>query len=356
MKEKKNPSSVQIKQIAERLGVSSGTVSTVLNGRGDQMRISKQTQKRVQDMAKELNYQPNIYARRLRKSVEGEAPYIIAVFWRAEFLDDLLGQFVRGLYQTIKQNELNIELVLQPYDFGNLEKYSRFINSNRFNGAIVGGISQEDQLFLEQNDFDIPIVLVGRSTKKYNSVLIDDFFAGASCANLFCSRNHKAVGLIGMKHKGKSVQLIEKAFKETCNEKNLRIDEEWISYCEYRNFNCGYEAAMKILSSKEKPTALFVMDDRTVGGVFTACRTVGLLVPKDIEILVFGENEYFSYSNPTISSIQQPITKFAESSLHMIMESIYNKVDQPMIQELTPIFNYRESCGGFIDNVKINKE
>ena len=344
----KNTSTVQIKQIAERLGVSLGTVSIVLNGRGDQMRISKETQKRVQDMAKELNYQPNIYARRLRKSAEEEAPYIIVVFWHTDFLEDLLGKFIKGLYETIKQDDLNIEIVLQPYDFGNLEKYKRLISSNRFNGAIIGGISNEDQLFLEQNDFDIPIVLIGRNTKKYNSVLIDDYDAGESCANLFYSRNHKTAGLVGITHKGKSAQLIEMAFKETCKNKNINIDEKWVSYCKDRNFDSGYEVAMKILSNKEKPSALFVMDHRNAGGVFMACKSIGLVVPNEIEILVFGENEYFSYSNPTVSSVQQPISKYAQSSLNIIMVLIKNRVHIPMMQELTPIFTFRESCGGFI--------
>ncbi|WP_243456624.1 LacI family DNA-binding transcriptional regulator [Mobilitalea sibirica] len=345
---KKNTAKVQIKQIADKLGVSSGTVSIVLNGRGDQMRISKMTQKRIQDMAKEMNYQPNIYARRLRKSAEEEAPYIIAIFWREEYLDDLLARFLKGLYHAIKNNDLNIELVLQPYDFGNLEKHHRFINSNHFNGAIVGGISNEDQQYLEQNEFDIPIVLIGRSTKKYNSVLIDYYDAGTNCANLFSMRNHKIVGLIGLSTKGKSVQLIELAFKETCKEKNILIDTNCISYCEERNFTSGYESAMKVLTNEKKPTAIFVMDGRNAFGVLKACKTVGLTVPKDIEILVFGENEYFSYSEPTITTIQQPMEQFAERSLNMILMSIKNKADNPMIQELSPIFNFRESCGGFI--------
>lgn len=349
MEEKKSTTTVQIKNIAERLGVSSGTVSIVLNGRGDQMRISKQTQKRVQDMAREMNYQPNIYARRLRKSAEEEAPYIIAVFWRTEFLDDLLGQFIRGMYLSMKENNLNVEIVLQPYDFGNLEKYKRFISSNRFNGAIVGGISNEDQAFLEQNDFDIPIVLVGRSTKKYNSVLVDDYDIGESCANLFARRKHKTAGLISMTNKGKTAQLIEMAFKETCKDKGIEIKEEWLCYCDNRNFNCGYDAAMRLLSSKEKPSAMFVMDDRVAGGVFQACKLSGIVVPQDIEVLVFGENEYFCYSNPTISSIQQPIGNYAESAMNMIMISIHNQLNIPMMQEHTPIFTFRESCGGWND-------
>jgi len=194
----KETTTVKIKQIAERLRLSTGTVSIVLNGRAEQYRISKQTQKRVLDMAKAMNYQPNIYARRFRKSAESEAPFIIAIFWRTEFLVDLLGLFLQGLYHAIREEGLNIELVVQPYDFGNLEGCKNLINNNRFSGAIIGGISDEDQSFLEQNDFNIPIVLIGRQTQKYHTVMIDAYDTGASCASLFYSRNHRTTGLIGI--------------------------------------------------------------------------------------------------------------------------------------------------------------
>ena len=53
----RNTKGVQVKQIAEHLGLSSGTVSIVLNGRGDELRISRETQKMVLDTAREMNYQ-----------------------------------------------------------------------------------------------------------------------------------------------------------------------------------------------------------------------------------------------------------------------------------------------------------
>jgi DNA-binding LacI/PurR family transcriptional regulator len=180
-------------------------------------------------------------------------------------------------------------------------------------------------------------------------VLIDYYDAGESCANLFYNRNHKTVGLVGLTTKGKPVQLIELAFKETCKEKKIHIDMDYISYCNERSFASGYESAMKILSNKIKPTAIFIMDGRNAGGVLAACRANGLNVPNDVEILVFGDNEYFSYSNPSITTLQQPIFQFAENSLNMILVSIKNKMEIPMIQELTPVFNFRESCGGFTE-------
>ncbi len=351
MGKNKNIVAVQMKEIAEKLGVSPGTVSIVLNDRGDQMRISQTTQKRIRDMAKEMNYQPNIYARRLRKSANEEAPYIIAIFWREEYLDELLGRFLKGLYHTIKQNNLNIELVLQPYDFGNLKRYRNSMNSNHFNGAMIGGCSNEDQLFLEQNEFDIPVILIGRSTEKYNGVLIDYYTTGELCVKLFYERQHKIVGLVGLAKKGKSVQLIEQAFIEACKKKGLRIDTDDITYCENRDFESGYQSTMNILSKEVKPTALFVMDGRNVGGVLKACKMVGLNVPKDLELLVFGENEFFDYSEPPLTTIQQPMEQFAEISLHRMLVLIKDKAELPIVKELQPIFHFRESCGGFNEGI-----
>ena len=102
---KKQASKMQIKNIADKLGLSVSTVSVVLNGRGDQVRISKETQKKVLNAAKEINYQPNIYARRLRQAANEEAPYVLALFWRRDNLNSRLGRFLEGIFQTIERAE-----------------------------------------------------------------------------------------------------------------------------------------------------------------------------------------------------------------------------------------------------------
>ena len=83
-------SNVRIKEIAERLDLSVGTVSVVLNGRGDAMRISKATQERVRAVADEMNYQPNIYARRLRNTGIEKPARLIGVFWNYLYADEIM--------------------------------------------------------------------------------------------------------------------------------------------------------------------------------------------------------------------------------------------------------------------------
>ena len=205
---KKETATVQIRQIAERLQLSPGTVSIVLNGRGDSMRISKATQQRVQAMAKEMNYQPNMNARRLRQAAGEKASYIIAVYWCNDFLDELLGKFFQGAYLVTKNSKLNVEIVVQPYEFNELKKYRENMNSNRYNGVIIGGASEDDLSFMEAMDFNIPIILMNRQSNKFSWVSISDYESGRKCAKLFAARGHKKAGILNKKNKGRGSMLL----------------------------------------------------------------------------------------------------------------------------------------------------
>lgn len=84
----KNTRGVQVKQIAEHLGLSSGTVSIVLNGRGDELRISKETQKIVLDTAREMNYQSGKNQKKIRRQPPGERASVLVcsgtcIIWAA---------------------------------------------------------------------------------------------------------------------------------------------------------------------------------------------------------------------------------------------------------------------------------
>lgn len=82
----KNTRGVQVKQIAEHLGLSSGTVSIVLNGRGDELRISRETQKIVMDTAREMNYQPGKNQKKNQKTVRKSDGFRIGVFWNLHYM------------------------------------------------------------------------------------------------------------------------------------------------------------------------------------------------------------------------------------------------------------------------------
>ena len=201
---KKQASKMQIKNIADKLGLSVSTVSVVLNGRGDQVRISKETQKKVLNAAKEINYQPNIYARRLRQAANEEAPYVLALFWRRDNLNSRLGRFLEGIFQTIDLKELKIELVVQAYEPGNFMTYMDMLSSNRFSGAMICGLNEEEQKALEEREITIPIVFIGRDSQIYHSVLMDSYRTGEECAACMNLSGVKSAAFLGFEKTGRA--------------------------------------------------------------------------------------------------------------------------------------------------------
>ena len=112
---KKNSATVQIKQIAEQVGMSPSTVSIVLNGRGDEMRIAKETQRRIQEAARELDYHPNIYARRLRCASGRQPNQIIAIFWNDTFMESSMASFFKGAAAAVEKNGYQVEFVIRLF-------------------------------------------------------------------------------------------------------------------------------------------------------------------------------------------------------------------------------------------------
>jgi DNA-binding LacI/PurR family transcriptional regulator len=342
-----NNGTIQIKEIAQRLGLSPGTVSLVLNGKGEAMRISKATQERVREAAKEMNYQPNINARRLRSSNEEEATKVIAVFWCTDFSDDTMGRFFKGIYRTVNEKEYKADFFIQLFDYDGLSKCKEIMTSNRFSGIIISGASDLDIQFLNDNNFDLPIILMNRNEQRYHCVYVNDYEVGNSSGRLFHARGHKTAGLISIKRKGHSVALRQLGYMEACSKLQIELKKEWIQEASGRDFAAGYEATKKVLEGVERPTALFVMSPGQVLGTVQACKDAGLAIPSDIEILTFGDGDVLPYYAPSISSIHIPVETTAENALNLLVLVLDNDIQMPMSRMLLAGYTFRESCGGF---------
>ena len=336
---------VQIKNIAEKAGVSIGTVSIVLNGRGDELRISKGTQERVLSIASKLNYTPNIHARRLRMSESSESSYLIALFWNMDYMkNEMLSNFIRCIHLSSTEKNINIELAVQPYEPGGLQKFKEKFNTSRYSGIIIANASDDDVSFLKANDFRIPIVVINRETGKYCNVSINDYEAGKKCAKLFSDGDHQKVGIIGIKKASLAARLKAMGFKDGCTENSLEIHDEWILEDPRNNFKAGYEMAKRLFDRKEHPTAVLIMYDYLTLGVVEACKELNYKIPEDISIIVYGHSEFFDFYSPRISYFYVTNEELAESALSLLLLIMKHDVNSVINRNLSPHFFIRESC------------
>jgi DNA-binding LacI/PurR family transcriptional regulator len=341
---KKDSATIQIKQIAEKLGISPGTVSIVLNGRGDEMRISKATQQRVQSMAKEMNYQPNIYARRLRKSGDKEASRVIALFMNIETTGDMIKGFYKGLWKAGKEKNYHIEYMIQFFEYDNLENYSEYMNSSLYSGLIVMGLSEKDIEFLSRTEFNLPVIVMNVSGERFSSVYVDEYQLGRECGKLFGQKGIKKAGLITSFKKGRGSEMRQIGFCQTCQEYGIELRNEWIVNVEHRDFMNGYEAGKQLIASGEKPQALFVMSDLMAIGTVYALVEAGYHMPEDIEVICYGDdNELIRKMKPSITCVSFKRDEMAEDALNLLMTIIDNNIVMPLTKIAPSEFIFRDT-------------
>ena len=166
-----------IKDIAKEAGVSIATVSIVLNGKGKERKISKETQSRIYAIAQQLNYVPNQSAKKLRAAQKDS--YAIAFYWATDFRINYLARITLGIQQEIMNLKKNIRLTVIPYKVDHLEEQMKSTQNDFFNGIIIANMSNTDMEFLNTTYVPpCPVVLFNRESPKFSSVTMDNYKVG----------------------------------------------------------------------------------------------------------------------------------------------------------------------------------
>ncbi|ALS21216.1 MULTISPECIES: LacI family DNA-binding transcriptional regulator [Paenibacillus] len=335
-----------IREIARLANVSQSTASMVLNGKGEQYRISAVTQQRIWEAARQLNYQPNISARRLRSGGETVLP-IIALFWALDTRTVLISRFLKGFQQKLLDIEGEYEMLIQPYVGTKLHEVQSLATGTRFNGAIIANPTEQDEAFLEQTQFNVPIVLYQRSSTRYSSVYVDSYKSGEEVARLFAGRGHRTVGAIVPDVSSKAIRLRKEGFLAKASELGLEAAPEHIVFSEFSEHG-GYEAVRRLLSSgKEPPTALFVISDQMAVGTLSALNEFGRRVPEEIEIVGYDNDEVTQYTIPALSTVHLPVEEMAGECVSMLTDLMHHKAVGPLTKIFETHMVIRSSCGGF---------
>lgn len=340
---KKNSATVQIKQIAEQVGMSPSTVSIVLNGRGDEMRIAQETQKKIQEAAKKMNYHPNIYARRLRGASGKQPNQIIAVFWNDSFMEGSMANFFKGAVSAAEKNGYQVEFVIRLFQSGRLSEHREAMSMQKYNGIIVAGPSGEDVEFIDGEQFDVPLVLSSRFSEKSSSVYTDGYLVGKECARLFSKKGIKMAGFIGGYKGTGSASLRELGFFNTCEELGIEVRSEWVERSEIRDMEGGYRCARALLAQKERPEALFVTYDTMALGVLFALMEAGIDIPGEMAMVIYGINRMLQQTSPSITMIGSSVEAVGQNSVELLMTIINNNITMPVNRLIQPLYIFGDS-------------
>ncbi len=341
-----NMATSNIKLIAQKTNLSPGTVSIVLNGRGNEMRISEKTQNRVWEEAKLLGYKPNIYARRLRSKSEGDSSAIIGILWPSLYSSELIVSFFDSIQNSILNDNLNVEVVFKPYVYSEISKIENVFKNKLFNGVIIVGASDSDVDYLMKIESTMPILLFNRQNDKYSSVCIDNYRAGEKVSALLDARGHKSAGLICPNLLSRNFSMRRTGFLDGCQKYGISVLPEHI-ILDTLDSEGGIRSAEKLYKSGTLPTSLFLLVSSYSHEIFPFLQKNGIRIPEDIEIIGFSDMVTGKFLKPSLTVVNLHIQRMVRRSLQLILDMINGQIQEThnIFEEVDFIF--RESCGGF---------
>lgn len=341
-----------IYDIAKKAGVSSSTVSLILNNRGDDLRIAKKTQERVKKIAEELNYVPNVNARKLLSREVKNVPEI-GLFWSPSQHYTFLNSMISKL-EELKNNGVLTEMNVTIYPFENsqLHKQEKILSGSFAHAWIVPIADHEDIRFLEELDIKVPLVVLYYESEKYHSVCPDNYRTGQLAAELFAGKGIQEVGIIDSTYYSIPAEIRIRGFKEHCRQ--LGIESVLEGYQEKKKKHCAlgeddnYTVASRIIEElhqrKSIPQALFVQNDSGARGVIASLKRLGYRVPEEVCVVGYGANSEENMEEKRTTLLTFPMSAMAEQTWRLTGQLIAGeRPDNRVIFCESDIF-YADSC------------
>jgi DNA-binding LacI/PurR family transcriptional regulator len=339
-----------IHDVAQRAGVSIATVSYVLNG--GPRAVRQETRQRVLRAVEELEYHPNLIARRLATRKTKTIAVVLGLSATYVFSGPYFSELLLGISETTVVNgyALNLETYRsRPKDRQSFEFFHRVLTDRSVDGAIIGLVEIANltrlQVLLEGPTQDrlVPFVVLEpvADDSPFNRV-VTDLEASIRAAILHLIRlGHRRIGFIGGDPTYLSGSLRPTYFRQVMAEHDLPVEDDLVVNVHGTQAG-GAEAMQRLLV--ERPSAVFAANDMLTLGALSAIRDAGLRVPEDIALVGF-DGRYAEHIQPPLTAVRVPAYDVGRRAAELLIDLVEGRIAQPWKETLRSELILRESCG-----------
>lgn len=312
-----------LKEIANAVGVSVGTVSRVLN-HDSSISVSDETKIKIFDKAEELQYKTLKERKSASKTNINKIRIgIVEMYTHSEQLQDPYYLILRSVVdKECFNNEIEVVNIYKS------EKEYKFIGDKKLNGIIaIGKFSKEEVKLLDKISDNIVFLDSSPDEKKFDSVNVNFKLGTYDALDYLLKNGHKEIGYIGSHKtlddsKSKSMDNRLKYYTEYMKSKDLYKEENVLDTKEMTTA-AGYEVIKEFIASeKSMPTAFFVGTDTIATGVLKALYENNIKVPEDVSIIGFNGLIASQYTIPPLTTVKVHIEHLANAAVDLILEKI----------------------------------
>ena len=312
---RKASSVITIREVAAAAGVSTMTVSRVLN---DDPNVRDTTRARVRTAMTDLNYTPNAAA----QSLAGADRILIGLLYSnpsASYLSEFL---LGGLDQVSRSN---VGLFVEKCDGeGDECTAAQRLLDDRVDGIILPPPLCDDAALVALLDASgVPTVAVGTGQPRapMSAVSIDDRGAAQDITAHLVAQGHRRIGHItGSRNASVSAERTA-GYRAALAAGGVAVDAALIVEGSF-SYRSGLAAAEALLALAHPPTAIFASNDDMAAATISTAHRRGLDVPGDLSVVGFDDTQIATTVWPELTTINQPIAAMSRAAVELLVDEI----------------------------------
>jgi LacI family transcriptional regulator len=327
-----------MKDVAERAGVSTATVSRVISGNGG---VSKKLEQQVKNSIKDLDYRPNQVARRLRRRSTRIVGVVVS-----DIKNPFFTTMVEGIESVLEENGY---LLLLGNSNENPQRERQRINiflSEDVSGIIFAHTGEDTPVYKKIQNTGIALVAVDRrpGDLDVDSVQVANEESAYQAANYLLEEGHRRIGLItGPANISTSFERLA-GYQRGLAAAGITMDGELIQAGNFRQEG-GYQAMGALLDLPHPPSAVLVLNNLMTLGALQMIHERQLDIPEQISLIGFDDMPWAASLRPPLTVIAQPVYEMGVIAARLLLGRI-QAPDGP-IQHVTleTRLILRASCG-----------
>ena len=313
---------VSLKTIAHEVGVSSATVSLVLNAKDKNGRVSKEMAKKILDKAAELNYVPNTLAKGLKVGRSRTIGLIIA-----DISNLFFGALALHIQNYAEEKGYTVIIGNTNEQLSEMEKLINFLYARQVEGLIITPTEKSQNQLKRLINNKTPFVLVDRTFPELpvNSVMIDNYEISYQSTLQLIKKGCKRIGLVTYKQDHYHISERRRGCEDALKHAGL-YNPDIMEEVRYDFFKDDMKRAIcNLMSTKEKIDGLFFTTNSiSINGVKELIKN-NINIHTDILIMCFDENDAFYILPYTVPFIRQPIKEMAQKAVELLIDQIEMK-------------------------------
>jgi len=333
---------ISLNDISKSLNISKGTISLVLNGRGDEKRVSKNTQERIIKYAEEHHYKANQLARGLSRGKSDMIGLVVP-----NISDSFYARIARRIEKRAEQFGYNVVFSSTGESRESESKLIKNMLDRQVDGLIIATCQKNSEDILRLKKINTSFVLIDRHYPEIETNFVGmDNIGGISLAVEHLIRaGRKRIGFISLTDTLEPLRERLESYVQTMARYGLPAEEDFIRKLDYENMETDMHNVIKELvqSTKGIDGIVFATHFLAAEGL-RELKRMNIKVPADVAMVSFGQMQSFDLTEPPITSIILPAEEIGDKAVEILLQCMKGLPVNEKIRLKTSLI-VRKSCG-----------